>query len=71
MVADCHRLALLVLIDGEEKQMRTIGLIGGLSWESSLEYYRNTTHKGNVVRCAFSGFSGSKQNTGTRRYFLA
>jgi hypothetical protein len=41
MVADCYRLALLILIDGEEKQMRTFGLIGGLSWEPSLEYYRN------------------------------
>jgi aspartate racemase len=27
-------------IKEEEEQMRTIGLLGGMSWESSIEYYR-------------------------------
>ena len=37
--------------------MKTIGLIGGMSWESSLEYYRIVNHK---TKALLGGFSSSK-----------
>jgi len=37
--------------------MKTIGLIGGMSWESSLEYYRIINH---LVRAKLGGFHSAK-----------
>jgi aspartate racemase len=34
------RLKILIYWTNEEKMMKTIGLLGGMSWESSIEYYR-------------------------------
>ncbi|MEC0255563.1 hypothetical protein PAEVO_12000 [Paenibacillus sp. GM2FR] len=37
--------------------MKTIGLIGGMSWESSIEYYRIINEQ---VRCRLGGFHSAK-----------
>jgi len=37
---DVHNQDLLDKVTSEEPQMKTIGIIGGLSWVSSIEYYR-------------------------------
>ena len=37
---DVHNQPLLDKVTSEEPQMKTIGIIGGISWVSSIEYYR-------------------------------
>ncbi len=39
--------------EGPEVQQKVIGLIGGMSWESSAEYYRSSTNgAGRILRSA-------------------
>jgi aspartate racemase len=41
----------------EEEQMRTIGLLGGMSWESSIEYYRIINQR---VRQRLGGYHSAR-----------
>ena len=54
---DVHNQDLLDKVTSEEPQMKTIGIIGGLSWVSSIEYYRLMNE---MVRDELGGLHSAK-----------
>ena len=44
--------------------MKTIGLIGGMSWESTISYYRNIDE---IVKNKFGGLPGTKYTASSLR----